>query len=330
MSTWIDFRELRSKLNFEQILRHFHVEVQRKGDQHHGFCPLPNHKGKRNSKSFSANLDRGIFNCFGCGAKGNLLDFACLMSKVDPRDGHALRAVAGELQDRFAPETRPAGNPPKKSEPKESERVQDKGLRVIVNAPLDFELKGLNLEHPYLLGRGFTKETIARFGLGFASRGSLKDRVAIPLLDHDAKLLGYAGRVVDDKAVTEDNPRYKFPGKRERDGQVFEFRKTLFLYNGFRITAPVDDLVVVEGFPSVWWFDQCGRPNTVATMGADCSDRQAELIVSLVKPSGHVWIVPDDDPAGGRFSEALLLKLSPHRFVRWGSLPQRLPCGRLA
>ena len=53
--------------------------------------------------------------------------------------------------------------------------------------------------------------------------------------------------------ITEDNPRYRFPGKRERDGKLFEFRKTLFLYNGFRIKAPVDDLIVVEGFTGVWW-----------------------------------------------------------------------------
>ena len=64
MNTWIDFKTLRSKLDFEQVLRHYGVEVKRKGEQHHGFCPLPNHQGKKNSPSFSANLERGIFQCF--------------------------------------------------------------------------------------------------------------------------------------------------------------------------------------------------------------------------------------------------------------------------
>ena len=111
-------------------------------------------------------------------------------------------------------------------------------------------------------------------------------------------LIGYAGRVVDDNLITEDNPRYRFPGERERDGKLFEFRKTLFLYNGFRIKAPVDDLIVVEGFTGVWWLVQNGLPDVVATMGSDCSEKQAELIVSLVKPDGRVWIVPDGDKAG--------------------------------
>jgi DNA primase len=195
-------------------------------------------------------------------------------------------------------------------------------LPVIVNAPLDFELKGLDATHPYLLGRGFVSETIAHFGLGFCSRGYLKDRVAIPLHDMSDALVGYAGRVVDDSLITEDNPRYRFPGERERDGKLFEFRKTLFLYNGYRIKAPVDELIIVEGFTGVWWLVQNGLPDVVATMGSDCSEKQAELIMSLVKPDGRVWIVPDGDKAGVRYAQTLLSLISPHCFVRWVKLDE--------
>jgi DNA primase len=315
---WIDFKALRARLDFAQVLEHYEVEIKRKGAQHMGFCPLPGHTGSRNSPSFSANLEKGIFQCFGCGAKGNVLDFAALMEKTDPQDGSALRKVALKLQQRFCPEPeekigkpvakKPA--PPKKAEPKDERPV-------VVNQPLDFELKGLDAEHPYLAGRGFTPEIVKHFGLGFCSRGMLKDRVAIPLHDVDGKLLGYAGRVVNNDAISDENPRYRFPGKREKDGTVFEFRKTLFLYNGFRIKAPVDDLIVVEGFTSVWWLTQHGLSSVVATMGADCSEKQAELIVALVKPNGRVWIAPDGDKAGDRHAQMLLDHISPHRFVRW-------------
>ena len=186
-----------------------------------------------------------------------------------------------------------------------------------MNEPLDFELKGLDAEHPYLLGRGFTPETIERFGLGYCGRGYLKCRVAIPLFDANSKLVGYAGRVVDDSTITEDNSRYRFPGERTREGKIFEFRKTLFLYNGYRIKAPVDDLIVVEGFTGVWWLDQNGLSNVVGTMGADCSPEQAELIVALVKPGGMVWIMPDGDKAGERHAQTLLTLISPHRAMRW-------------
>jgi DNA primase len=322
-TNWIDFKALRAKLDFEQVLRHYGVEVKRKGKQHQGFCPLPNHNGKKNSPSFSANLEKGIFQCFGCGAKGNVLEFAAMMEKADPKDGTALLKVAADLQKRFCPELGAASTETKKAVAKKPEKIEPKNdLPVVVNPPLGFELKDLDAEHPYLLSRGFTPETIKHFGLGFCSRGLLKDRVAIPLHDVAGALVGYAGRVVDDSLITEDNPRYRFPGARERDGKLLEFRKTLFLYNGFRFKAPVDDLIVVEGFTSVWWLNQNGLPNVVATMGADCSEKQAELIVSLVKPNGRVWIAPDGDKAGERHAQTLLGLISPHRFVRWVKLDE--------
>src|SRR5215469_3496287 len=102
MSDWINFKELRASLDFEQVLRHYGVEIKRKGDQHHGFCPLPGHQGKRNSPSFSANLVKGIFQCFGCGAKGNVLEFAAMMERTDVRNGTELRKVALTLKGRFS------------------------------------------------------------------------------------------------------------------------------------------------------------------------------------------------------------------------------------
>lgn len=333
MAAWINFKELRSKLNFEEVLRHYNVEVKRKGKQHHGFCPLHNHNGKKNSPSFSGNLEKGVFQCFGCGAKGNVLDFTVLMSNGEPKDGAALHAVAVELQKLFCPEL---GRIPEVKEKaiKQTAKPETKDLPVIVNAPLDFELKGLNSEHPYLLNRGFTKETIEHFGLGYCSRGYLKNRLAIPLHDREGKLVGYAGRVIDNSTINESNPRYRFPGERKRDGKVFEFRKGHFLYNGFRFKTPLDEIVVVEGFTSVWWIHQAGWPQVVGVMGSDCSEQQAELIVSLVKPGGHVWLMPDRNEAGERCALSLFQKVSPYRFTRWVKLnddkqPTDLSVGQL-
>jgi len=323
MNTWINFKELRARLDFEQVLRHYGVEVKSKGTQHHGYCPLPDHNGKRNSPSFSANLQRGIFQCFGCGAKGNAIEFAALMENVSLTDGTAFRELAIRLQERFCPELGKRPEPAQKrvkempAEKVPPKRNTEKETSVIVNAPLNFELKGLDREHPYLLERGFTPETIERFGLGFCSRGLLKDRIAIPLLDHEAQLIGYAGRLVDDAAIGEENPKYRFPGKREHNGALHEFRKTLFLYNGFRFKTPVDDMIVVEGFPSVWWLTQCGWPNGVATMGADSSERQLEILLAMVKPSGRIWFASDGDKAGERFAETFLPKIALHRSARW-------------
>jgi hypothetical protein len=66
-----------------------------------------------------------------------------------------------------------------------------------------------------------------------------------------------------------------------------------------------------------WWLHQNDLPSVVATMGADCSEKQAELILPLVKPNGRVWIAPDGNKAGERHAQMLLSLISPHRFVRW-------------
>lgn len=333
-SRWVDFRELRAKLRFADVLADYGVELRIKGERASGFCPLPGHSGRRNSPSFSANLQRGIFQCFGCGAKGNVLDFAALMEGVNPSDSAALREVALKLQEKFVavPASVPSRprtvNPPSDKHhglnddvhPKKERQEQPEEastLPVVVNSRLDFELKGLVSDHPYLKLRGLSPETIAHFGLGYCSRGLMQGRIAIPLHDSQGQLIGYAGRLVDDNAINADNPKYRFPSAREREGKRYEFHKSLFVYNGHRIPRPVDDLIVVEGFPSVWWLHQNGYTNVVAVMGSSCSSEQAALIVDHTRQDGRIWLMPDGDDAGQRCAADLLIRLSPQRFCRW-------------
>jgi DNA primase len=323
MATWVNFRELREKLDFRAVLQQYDVAIHAgNGVQHHGKCPLPTHQGQRKSTSFSANLERGIWRCFGCGAQGNILDFATRMDKGDPSKPDDVRKTALLLAERYGIVSQKPGAAAKKP-------PAPANVMTVVNAPLDFSLKNLDPDHPYLRDRGFTKETIARFELGFCSRGLMKDRIAIPLRDPQGKLIGYAGRVVDDAAITEENPKYRFPGMREHDGKRFEFSKGLFLYNGHAVITPAEELVVVEGFAAVWWCVQHGFNHVVGLMAATCSAEQAALIVGMVPRKGKIWIMPDGDQQGKFCAESLLKQLSPFRMARWpelkgGRKPQQL------
>src|SRR5689334_14362559 len=105
-----------------------------------------------------------------------------MMQNVDLGDGTAFRGVAIDLQPRFCPEI--GEGPQEKEKAVESKPPvveAAKESETSITAPLDFELKGLDFEHPYLRRRGFLSETIAHFGLGYCSRGMLKERLAIPL-----------------------------------------------------------------------------------------------------------------------------------------------------
>lgn len=330
MTQWIDFKALRSKLNFEAVLGRYGVTLTRRGDQAQGFCPLPNHGGQKRSPSFSANLRRGVWQCFGCGAKGNVLDFAIRMEGLSPDNTSDVCTVALRLCEAFQieasgqkPGAERVTRPFKSVEPLP---FQGQGTEaavkpeVRVNEPLDFGLKGLDFDHPYLLGRGFTKETIRHFGLGYCSRGLMAGRVVIPLHDAEGRLVGYAGRVVDDSKISDTVPRYKFPSGRERGGVTLEFQKSRLLYNAHRLDRPAKDLVIVEGFASVWWLTQAGIKNTVALMGSSCSKAQAEMILTTTGSQGRVTLLPDGDEAGERCANNLMEVLAPQRWIRWPKL----------
>ena len=340
MGEWINFKELRSRLEFRKVLDHYGVELEIKGNQATGQCPLPTHGGDKRASSFSANLERGIWQCFKCRARGNVLDFAVRMEGKLPDNAAALREVALGLQEwlgmktskpseaKQTPRAKSTARPPSRDDepllvpaPEPDSSTPSKATVVRVNAPLDFELKGVQPEHPYLLGRGFTAKTIWKFGLGYFARGLMAGRVVIPLRDTAGMLVGYAGRLVDDSKVTKSNPKYLFPASRDRDGVMYKFRKSLLLYNGERLKGPLDHLVVVEGFPSVWWLDQAGIPNVVATMGSSCSKEQAESVLALTAPNACITIVPDGDEAGGRFRDSVFEAVGLHRRCRWVCLP---------
>ena len=352
---WLDFKELRQRLSIADVLAHYRVNVTVKGEQGSGFCPLPTHAertgGRRKSPSFSVNLTKNVWQCFGCGARGNVLDLACRLDGLNPDDGSNVRRTAIKLARAFGlltegrePETdhahptpeipddarkqsrqvlvTPAGHRAEGEAAAEEDRPQSNKPVVVVNAVLDFELKHLDASHPYLLRRGFTPETIERFGLGYCNRGLLAGRVAIPVHDAEGRRLAYAGRLVDDDKVDAQHPKYKLPPPRERDGTRYEFHKSLVLYNLNRIERPTDDLIVVEGFPSVWWLTQHGFPNVVALMGGSCSPEQARLIIDATPASGRIWCLPDGDEAGERCAQGVLAAVAPHRWVRWPRLPE--------
>jgi DNA primase len=339
---WIDFRALRKELSFEKVLEHYGVKLKVKGKQATGFCPLPTHRGQRRSPSFSVQLEKDVFQCFGCSAKGNVLDFAARMEGLDPFKGGDIRKVAVMLKEKFGL-SGGTGNQPKPGKAADDaapgqaheQPATAKNLPVVINEPLDFELKSLDTSHPYLSGRGFSEETVKTFGLGFCNRGLFKSRIVIPIHDGLGRLVGYAGRVVDERSISEENPKYKLPPRREREGKLFEFHKSLLLYGLHRLPAKVTDLVVVEGFPATWWLTQHGFTSTVAVMGSDCSEEQAKLILDRVEFDGRIWIMSDGDDGGTRLAQNLFERVGPYRFVRWvklrdGEQPTSLTADELA
>jgi transposase len=73
----VDYAFLRSQMTLQRVLEHLRLlEGLRGGRQRRGACPVHGSQNPR-SRTFSANLDRDLFQCFdaACGASGNVLDF---------------------------------------------------------------------------------------------------------------------------------------------------------------------------------------------------------------------------------------------------------------
>lgn len=321
---WVDFKAVKDSLDALRILELFGITLKGKGDQLHGFCPLPGHSGKSGkpkSPSFSVNLSLRAFHCFGCGASGNMLEFVCLMQGDSPEDPAALRRAALRISEasQGSVDKRPALARPARSRVSVESKPSEASAEV-VNAPLGFELTDLDRSHPYLSERGFSAAVVEAFGLGVARKGMMKDRVAIPIHDVDGTLVAYAGRIVDDARIGAECPRYLFPGDREKGGVRYVFRKSGLLYNAHRVKAlGRRGVIVVESYTAVWWLHQAGFQNVVAVMGSSMSDAQARLLLEVLRPS-FVVLLPDGDDAGRRMAETALPLIAPHAWVRWSAL----------
>lgn len=329
MRTWIDFKKVKGAARFEPVLARYGLELKPRGKELVGNCPF--HEEER--PSFSVNPEKGVFHCFGCSAKGNVLDFVARKESVTIRRAAELLADWLNLGDAVKTAPRPSqaqrtrpreeGNPP----PEASERPEPRGEGSSAspqeegpaakpkepattegegNRPLSFSLK-LNPEHPYLAKRGIDRALAEFFGIGFCSRGMMKGRIAVPLHNEHGELVGYLGRWPGPEPPAGEE-KYKLPPG---------FKKSEVLYNLHRVSAP-EHLVLVEGVWSVFRLHRLDVP-AVALLGRSLSTRQEELL--LASGVKRLTLLLDGDPPGREAAKELLPRLARAFFVRVAELP---------
>ena len=78
MTRLLDLAQVKAEASFEQILERFGVKTVGRGKQRKALCPF--HPDSQ--PSCSIHLERKVFHCFGCGAKGSVLDFVARIENV--------------------------------------------------------------------------------------------------------------------------------------------------------------------------------------------------------------------------------------------------------
>lgn len=310
-SQYIDFRAVKAAVTMLQILEHYDLlpGLHRNGDSLIGACPI---HGGDNETAFRVSLSKNCWNCFSrCACGGNVLDFVAKKERV------SLLPAAHLLVEWFHLEI---GPPPKNGElppaKEKSPRVREKRAVQAADAPtdetptgenkaLEFTLKNLQPEHPYLTERGLSAEIVRTFGLGFCTKGLLKDRIAIPIHNAAGQLVAYAGRWPGPT----DKEKYQFPKG---------FRKSLELFNLHRVLAETAEqpLVIVEGFFDCFALWQYGLRRVVALMGSHLSGAQEDLIRQHVNARSRVIVMLDEDTAGRAGREDVAHRLARFCFVK--------------
>ncbi|HEV2691849.1 MAG TPA: CHC2 zinc finger domain-containing protein, partial [Verrucomicrobiae bacterium] len=290
---FVDFKAIKAAITMEQVLTHYGLmdKFKRGTDSLSGPCPI--HKGS-NPTQFRVSISKNVWNCFSeCKHGGNVLDFIAKMEDVSIHAA-ALKAIewfnldAKEMSAEDAGETdeTPASTPAAKRPASPAVATAEKS---IPNTPLKFRLDKLEREHPYLMQeRGLTLETIVDFGAGFCSKGTMADRIAIPIHNANGEVVAYAGRFPV-KEPPEGTPKYKLPQG---------FRKSQELFNLDRAMRESGPLFIVEGFFDCMKLHQHGCKKVVALMGSTLSATQEELIRQHTDSKSQVIIMLDENDAG--------------------------------
>jgi DNA primase len=291
MTRPLDFGLVKEEANFEQVLRHYRLPVRGYGKQRSTLCPF--HKDTK--PSCSIHLERNVFNCFGCGAHGSVLDFVALIENVSIRDAaERIEEICG--LSHLSQPSRAMPNGAEKRDNRSSSPLE----------PLSYELT-LDPLHPYLAERGVGPELAAMFGLGYCSGGTMRGRICIPIHDYRGALVAYAGRWANSE-VPEGVQKYHLP-------RGFEKRRVLF---GLHRVAGSEHVVLVEGYWSVFRLHALTIP-AVALMGRSLSPEQETLLIE--SRARLLTLLLDGDPPGREATDELLPRLAKPFFVRVVNLP---------
>ena len=287
-----------------------YVKLKRTGSGYMGLCPFHNEK----TPSFSVSAAKQLYHCFGCGESGNVISF--LMKYENYSFQEALQKLAERAGIKL-PEENQSLQQRQKSEQRQRLLAINKEAATyyfhLLRSP-----KGAN-GYKYFVTRALTRETMNRFGLGFADGASndlvrmLRDRgykdddilasgvaafdekrglhdkfwnrVMYPIMDATGHVIGFGGRVMG-----EGKPKYL----NSPETPVFDKSHNLYALNEARKTK-CGYFILCEGYMDVIAQHQAGFTQAVASLGTSFTEGQASVIKRYVK---HVLLAYDSDTAG--------------------------------
>jgi DNA primase len=306
-----------------------YVRLKKTGQNFSGLCPFHNEK----TPSFSVHPVRQIYHCFGCGAGGDVFKFVMEMEKSPFPE--AIRTVAEKCGI-------PIPRPRERSPEERQENQQRAALVEMHRLAAEFFQRQLRdtqegkIAAGYLEDRGLDRDSMARFGIGFApssgdallrllkqkypdkilevsgllnrnESGRLYDkfrgRIMFPISNEAGKVIAFGGRAMGDAL-----PKYM------NSPETPIYSKSNVLYHLDRAKEELrksDFAILVEGYMDAIAVARAGFTNVVASCGTSLAEPQIKLLSRFTR---RVIVNYDPDTAGQVATERSLTLLLEKEF----------------
>lgn len=303
----------------EEVIGDF-VQLKRAGSNFKGLSPFSDER----SPSFMVSPVKQIWKDFSSGKGGSVVTF--LMEHEHFTYPEAIRYLAKKYNIEIE-ETEVSNEDRIEANEKESLYLVSEFAKTYFHDTLLNTEEGKAIGLSYFKERGFTNETIAKFGLGYSpetwdaftkealSKGyqleflekvgltiiredgkhfdRFKGRVMFPIQSLSGRNLGFGGRI-----LTNDKKAAKYLNSPESD--IYHKSKVLYgIFHAKQAIAKQNNCYLVEGYTDVIQLHQAGIENVVASSGTALTPDQIRLINRLTK---NITVLFDGDAAGLRAS----------------------------
>ncbi|MFW6282410.1 MAG: CHC2 zinc finger domain-containing protein [bacterium] len=297
----IDVESLKNSINIVDVVSQY-TDLRKVGkDSYTGLCPNPEHHDTHDG-NFYVKEDNQYYKCFSCGFKGDVISFIEEVEGIDfieavkllindnGLDYEEIKTTNIYIRDNFSVE-------------KIQKAINLLNSREYMNESI---LEKYATPPKYMIDRGFTKDTLEKFEIGFCSdpTDDLYNRVTIPWRDEKGRLITINGR-----RVKSSTPR-KYKVKKGTNKNI--------LYNINNIKRNDEPLIIVESELDVMWLYQMNYERVVALGGNDIGDRKWHLRSFTNK----AILALDRDNGGLRGTKKLAKTLYPLMDVYAVKLPE--------
>ncbi len=291
-----DLEAIKVKASFYDLAMHFD---EQKVKVSYGSVTMSCPFHKDNSPSFSYNIQNRYYRCFGCLEQGDIFTYVQKKLDLSFRDSVEFVMAFFHIDSTELKTIEPKSDFKKllrassKYDKKPSEDFtffNEHAIQTMVNQRGDF-----------FLDKGFTKETLDFFQVGFDMN---EKRVLVPLRDENGKLSGATGRSILPK---EEIKRLEIPKWKHYPNSYTG--NTLFnLHNAIRESRAKDgSIILVEGPSDTMMLHQHGFKNVSSCLGNSITPSKKGLILRNFMTA---YIFLDPDKGGEEGTKDVIKKLS--------------------